>query len=120
MDTGWQVDLSGSESIESVTQKGFEAWLRSFCEPGISSAYRLLEYRIASIELVPDMDLLTNYDQVFKVPFSVLPRFEPSSWIAGDGRFGLDGWIFDKAEHLGALIEGDSLSLHRLGPCPEC
>lgn len=120
MDIGWRVNLDGSETIEIAANRSFEAWLRSFREPGTSPAYRLLEHRIASIEAVPDLDLLTNYDQVFKVSFSVLPGFAPSSWIAGDGRFGPDGWIIDKVEHLGVLIEGDSLSLHRLGPCPEC
>ncbi len=120
LEHGWQGPLDGSESIEHAIRDGFELWLGAYLGPETSPAHRLRDYRITQIASIDDLDLSATYDYVYLIEYSVLPRFEPSDWIAGDGRYGECGWIVSKIEHVGLALSQGSVYLTRLGPCPQC
>jgi hypothetical protein len=116
----WYVSPDESGSIEPTTQKGFEAWLSDFLSEETLPEYRLQEYQITSFASVSNPGLSAEYEHIFAIEYAVLPQSDPSHWIAGDGRYGEDGWIIEKLEYVGVVVGEDSIYLFRLGPCPQC
>lgn len=104
---------------EEVVKALFTQYLSHYQAAQADDRHRLDSYEVLTIDLSPRRTAIVDsgaFDFVAAVTFSVKPSvFRDSTWVAGSGEIGNDGWIRNGGIFVGVITRDGEYQLQILG-----
>jgi hypothetical protein len=104
---------------EEIVKALFTQYLSHYQNAQADDRHRLDDYEVHTVDLSPRRTSIVDtgaFDFVAAVTFSVKPSvFKYSTWVAGSGEIGNDGWVRNGGIFVGVITHDGEYQLQILG-----